>query len=661
LVSKIRRSFLLIAVALLVVAVSSTSVFAASSTINSRKYTHPAFYKASLYRLFHGVDVSVWQGAINWNKSKKAGIDFAILRCGYTALSKFTLHQDSTFVTNYKNANKAGVSVGIYYYACATTAAEAKKEANYVISILKNNGVNNQLPVVMDYEIDSGRANTVYKSLVSKKGKAYARKRFTSNAKTFMNTLKASGYDTMFYSYRVMVDPKISANYRFNMSEINGSSQYRFWLAQYSTSNSYSGKMELWQFSSTGRVSGMNGNIDRNFWYYPLSGVDTKSGTTNIRKCKITLGASEYKYDGTVKEPAVTVKNGSKKLKNNTDYTVSYMNNIKKGTATVLIHGKGNYSNETYATFKIDDENNGKDTTSKVSTNTGNNTNPAASTPTSSTAKPAKVTGIKTAMHVTDGKLDLSWKSATGATKYRIAYKVNGASKFSYASTKNLSYTIKGLKIGSIVELKIISQNVVNKKTQNGKASGTKYIYMRRQNNTAKVLANNKIQILWPTISDSKGKVNYHIIQDCVDVSKKAYDTTALTKTIKGTNRYFYDVYVRPELVKDGHKYLGDYGIKTHPYLIYGKINSAKSLDGGFKVTYPETTGIGNPKYIIKYSTSKNMANAKSKIHTQKVTSCTVKNLEHGKTYYVTVQTYKIHKGVSYYGVVSAPATVVTK
>ena len=201
-VSKIRKSILLTALAVLIVMVSSTGAFAATSKINNRTYNHPAFYKATLYRLFHGVDVSVWQGAINWTKSKAAGIDFAIIRCGYTALSKFTLHQDSTFISNYNNAQKAGVSVGIYYYACATTSAEAKKEANYVISILKNNNINNQLPVVLDYEIDSGRANTVYKSLVSKKGKAYARNRFTNNAKTFMNTLRASGYESMFYSYR---------------------------------------------------------------------------------------------------------------------------------------------------------------------------------------------------------------------------------------------------------------------------------------------------------------------------------------------------------------------------------------------------------------------------------------------------------------------------
>ena len=652
-VSKIRKSILLTALAVLIVMVSSTGAFAATSKINNRTYNHPAFYKATLYRLFHGVDVSVWQGAINWTKSKAAGIDFAIIRCGYTALSKFTLHQDSTFISNYNNAQKAGVSVGIYYYACATTSAEAKKEANYVISILKNNNINNQLPVVLDYEIDSGRANTVYKSLVSKKGKAYARNRFTNNAKTFMNTLRASGYESMFYSYRVMVDPKISKNYRFNMSEINGSSQYRFWLAQYSSSNSYSGKMELWQFSSTGRVSGMKGNIDRNFWYYPLSGVNTKSGTTNIRKCKITLGASQYKYDGKIKEPAVTVKNGKTKLQKNVDYTVSYMNNIKKGTATVLIHGKGKYSNETFASFKIADKNDGTNTTTKVDTNT--------SSPKVESVKPAKVAGLKYAMNLNAGTLACSWSSAANATRYRLAYKVNGAKDYKYVTTAKTGYTLSGLKVGDIVEFKVISENVVNKKVTSGSASGAKYIYLRSQNNKATVLDGNKIKITYPQIKDSKGTVKYHIIQDCVDISKKGYDTTAVSKTIKGENRYFYDIYVRPHLIRDGHTYVGAYGVKTHPYLIYGKINSIKGVTGGFKVSYPETTGIGNPKYTISYSTNSSMKNAKTAVRSQKKTTCTVKNLPSGKTYYVTVQTYKVHKGVTYRGVVSKVSAVVTK
>ena len=641
------------ALAVLIVIVSSTGAFAATSKINNKSYNHPAFFKTSLYRLFHGVDVSVWQGVINWNKSKADGIDFAILRCGYTALSRFTLHQDSTFIRNYTKARKAGVSVGVYYYACATTSAEARKEANYVISIMKNNKIHNQLPVVLDYEIDSGRANTVYKSLVNKKGKAYARKRFTNNAKTFMNTLRASGYESMFYSYRVMVDPKVSKNYRFNMSEINGSSQYRFWLAQYSTSNSYSGKMELWQFSSTGRVNGMRGNIDRNFWYYPLSGVNTKSGTTNIRKCKITLSASQYKYDGTIKEPAVTVKNGKTKLKNNTDYTVSYMNNIKKGTATVLVHGKGNYSNETYASFKIANKNDGTDKTAKADTNTGNAQ--------VESTKPSKVTGVKYTMNLTAGTFKCSWNASANATRYRYAYKLNGAKDYKYVNTHKTNYTLSDIHMGDIIEFKVIPQNVLKKKVLTGSASGIKYVYLRRQTNTTTVLSGDKIKVTYPKINNSKGTVQYHIIRDCVDVEKKAYNTTALSKTIRGENRYFYDVYVRPQLLRDGHTYVGAYGGKTHPYLIYGKINSIRGITGGFKVTYPETTGIGDPKYTIRYSTSSSMKNAKTVTRSQKKTTCTVKNLPSGKTYYVTVQTYKVHKGITYRGVESKVSTVVTK
>ena len=91
----------------MILMITSSSVFAASTVVNSKKYTHPAFFKTSLYRLFHGVDVSVWQGDINWKKSKADGIDFAIIRCGYTALNKFTLHQDSTFVKNYNEAKEA--------------------------------------------------------------------------------------------------------------------------------------------------------------------------------------------------------------------------------------------------------------------------------------------------------------------------------------------------------------------------------------------------------------------------------------------------------------------------------------------------------------------------------------------------------------------------
>ncbi len=631
--------------------ISSSGVFAATSVINNKKYTHPAFYKVSLHKLFHGVDVSVWQGAINWKKSKAAGIDFAILRCGYTALNSFTLHQDSTFATNYKDAKKAGVSVGIYYYACATTSTEAKKEANYVISILKNNKVNNQLPVVMDYEIDSGRANTVYKKLVNKKGKAYARKRFTRNARVFMNTLKASGYSSMFYSYRMMVDPKVSANYRFNMSDINGSNQYRFWLAQYSTSNSYSGKMEIWQFSSTGRVSGMKGNIDRNFWYYPLSGTKTESGTKSIRQCKVTLGATQYKYDGTIKQPSVKVTDDGDTLKNGTDYSVSYMNNIKKGTATVLIHGKGDYSNETYGTFKIADKNIGTDTSTVVDEPEDTDT-------------PSKVTGLKASYNISAGRMKLTWSKADNATRYLVAYRINGAEKLTKVKTGETSYTLTDLKPGSIVEILVRGQNVMESKTVSGKYSKRQYLYFATTDCKTKVLKGSKIKAYWdpaPNQMKKLGQVEYKVVFNCVDIAEKMYSTSNTYKKYSAKERYCYNVAAKPTVVYNGHTYSGRYGTVAHAYVIYGSIKTATPIAGGFKITYPKTTGIGDPRYRIVYSQDKDFKNAKSTTRPQGTTTCKVKNLVSGKTYYVKMQTYKKLHNITYFGVMSPVVKVTAK
>ena len=651
LVSRTGRYLFLISLAIMILMISSSSVFAASTVVNSKKYTHPAFFKTSLYRLFHGVDVSVWQGDINWKKSKADGIDFAIIRCGYTALNKFTLHQDSTFVKNYNKAKEAGVSVGIYYYACATTTAEAKKEANYIISILKNNNIDSQLPVVMDYETNSGRPNTVYKKLVKKKGKAYARKRYTKNAKAFMNTLRASGYESMFYSYRMMIDPKLSANYRFNMEDINGSSQYRFWLAQYSTSNSYSGNMEIWQFSSTGKVKGMSGNIDRNFWYYPLSGVKTISGTKSIRGCKVKLSSSQYKYDGKIKQPSVAVTDGDEKLKNGRDYAVSYMNNIEKGTATVLVHGKGNYSNETYSTFKIGDKNVGTDKETIVDEE-------------EVSTDPAPLTGVKTKYNYSKGRMNITWDKSANSTRYQVVYKINNAEKMTRVCTDTTTYTIMGLKPGNIIEMLVRGQKVDGEKVINGEYSKRFYLYFGGTTAESKVLEDNKIRTEWTECKDTTktgGHLEYKVTLNCVDISQKTDYTKRTYKVHKAKNRYVYNISVRPVYILNDKKYAGQYAPDTHVYVIYGKIKSITSIKGGFKVTYPKTTGIGDPRYKITYSLNKDLSDAKSATRAQDKTRCTVKKLKRGKKYYVAMQTYKKLHGITYYGVMSPTVKVKTK
>lgn len=641
----IKRYLRMVSVIALAVMISSSGVFASSSKVNNKKYTHPSFYKSSIYRLFHGVDVSYWQHDINWSKSKADGIDFAIMRCGYTALSKFTLHQDSTFLTNYTNATKAGVSVGIYYYACSTTSKEAKKEANYVISILKNNNINNQLPVVMDYEIDSGRANTVYKSLVKKKGKSYARKRFTNNAVTFMNTLRASGYEPMFYSYRVMIDPKFSSNYRFNMKDINGSSQYRFWLAQYSTEISYKGNMEIWQFTSTGRVDGMKGNIDRNFWYYPLEGTKTLDGTRSIRQCTVTLSSTQYKYDGKAKKPKVTVKFGTDKLENGTDYAVSYMKNIKKGTATVLVHGKGKYSNETYTTFKIGDQNDKTDKTTVLDT---------------SALIPAQVKDVKTSVNTEDNTLKATWSKAKNATEYQVCYKINDAEKWTRKTAKDTSYTISKLEPGSTVELKVRAKNKASEDTLNGKYSETQYDLIASTNNKCELEEDCKVTITWDPVTDAEG-YSYKVKIKRVGGKSKTYTTEKTKMTKKLTLDKTYTITVTPSYTSGKKTFPGKAGEASRVYIAYTEISSLKPVKAGFKLKWTKNDGKGDPRYKILVADNKDLKDYQFMTKKKSVTKVTIENLGRKKKYYVAVRPYIRKNGKVYYGKMSEVKRVKTK
>lgn len=350
---KLKRLIVPLIITFILAAGTVGVVYAATSTIDGTKYTHPSWYSSSTYKLFHGVDVSYWQGTnINWSKVKKSGVDFAFLRCGRSDADSGSHYKDSTFATNMKNAFAAGVNVGVYYWSEATTTTEAKSEAAYVVSMLKAYKVKVTMPVVMDYEFASGyRSTAAYNKWVKAYGVTYARNRIASNAKAFMDVVYAAGYTPVLYSYRSMVD---GSSRKFNMSFVNTGSKYQFWLAQYSTNNSYAGKMNFWQYSSEGSVSGISGDVDRNFWYYNNAAEVTRTGTTSIKTCTVSLGTTSYAYSGAVNTPAVTVTAGDGTvLTENTDYTVSYFRNVKAGRAYALIRGINSYSNAQIVSFEI--------------------------------------------------------------------------------------------------------------------------------------------------------------------------------------------------------------------------------------------------------------------------------------------------------------------
>jgi len=307
-------------------------VYAATSTINGTTYTHPSWYNSSTYKVFHGIDVSYWQGAaakgsdVNWTKVKRAGVDYAFIRCGYSP-SSTTTHGDSTCDYNVTNAYAAGVSVGLYYYSEAKTTAQAIKEAKYAISIANNYPGVVTMPIIMDYELNLGTKTTMTKCAVA-----------------FCDTVKAAGYTPMVYSYY---------NLSYSKLDFSKLGSYKFWLAHYSTSTGFEYPFEFWQYTSSGSVSGIIGRVDRNFWYYNNSAATTTAGTTSIKDCDISLSYSSVLYSGKKKEPAVTVTNGGTTLAKGTDYVTMYFNNVKSGTSYVIVKGIGNYSNEALKKFKI--------------------------------------------------------------------------------------------------------------------------------------------------------------------------------------------------------------------------------------------------------------------------------------------------------------------
>lgn len=328
---------LLLTVAALILSCSVTFASQAAVDNNFGGYTFPDQYSNCL--LLDGVDVSAWQGEdVDWAKVKRQGMDYAFIRIGWTGLdSPFSMNEDSCFETNYQNAVDAGLLVGVYYYSCATTMEEAQQEAEFVLGTLAERELD--LPVVFDFEY-AGRIKDKYKSKAAT----------TSNILAFLNYIdENSEYEPMFYSYRNITDPTWSP--KFNVEMIDA--KYKVWLAQYSEDIGYSRPMTFWQYTSSGSVKGISGNVDCNFWFYDNDAEVTKEGTISIKDADITLGKTSYEYTRYEKTPKVTVMYQGVQLTKHVDYKLFFLKNTNAGTAYAMVKGIGAYSNTKLVPFEI--------------------------------------------------------------------------------------------------------------------------------------------------------------------------------------------------------------------------------------------------------------------------------------------------------------------
>ncbi len=192
-----------------------------------------------------GIDVSKWNGNIDWNAVKNSGVSYAIIRCGYRGSSTGALIEDPKFRSNIKGAKAAGLKVGVYFFSQAVNEVEAVEEASMALSLASGYGLN--YPIFLDVESSGGRGDGISKETR------------TAVCKAFCSTVQNSGVSAGIYANKTWFTEKI------NTGSLTG---YKIWLAQYASAPTYTAtRYDMWQYSSKGKVSGINGNVDMNISY----------------------------------------------------------------------------------------------------------------------------------------------------------------------------------------------------------------------------------------------------------------------------------------------------------------------------------------------------------------------------------------------------------
>ena len=190
-----------------------------------------------------GVDVSTWQDTVDWEKAKKDGVEFAMIRIGYGHNKKNQIVMDNQYKKNIENAKKAGIPVGVYFFSYAKDVYEAREQAKYVVNTL--DGITLELPIAFDWE-NWNNFNSYNISLTD----------INLIADAFINEVTKHGYQGTLYS---------SKYYLENIWDVGSKDT---WLAHYTSSkSSYSKSYTMWQFSSRGKVDGINGVVDLNVLY----------------------------------------------------------------------------------------------------------------------------------------------------------------------------------------------------------------------------------------------------------------------------------------------------------------------------------------------------------------------------------------------------------
>lgn len=193
-----------------------------------------------------GIDVSKWNKEIDWESVRAAGVDFAIIRCGYRGSKTGALVEDPYFKKNVEGAEAAGIKVGIYFFTQATNEIEAVEEASMALMLCRNYKL--ALPIFIDTEGAGGSGRADGLGVETR----------TAVCEAFCRTIENSGFNAGVYA---------SKNWFINNLSTENLSDYTIWLAQYSRAATYDGRYDLWQYTSAGTIDGIETRVDLNMCY----------------------------------------------------------------------------------------------------------------------------------------------------------------------------------------------------------------------------------------------------------------------------------------------------------------------------------------------------------------------------------------------------------
>ena len=198
-------------------------------------------------RTLTGIDVSEHQYDIDWRKVAADGVDFAMIRVGYRGSTAGGIYEDEYFETNIRGALNAGLKVGVYFFSQAIDAREAAEEAAFVLEKIRPYDVT--MPVVFDWEIVGGSDARTY---------TVSRQTLCESTRAFCGAVRDAGYEPMLYFTRYL-------GYRKYI--LRNLAEYGFWYAEYEDRPRTAFDFDMWQYSETGKVDGIDGDVDLNLYF----------------------------------------------------------------------------------------------------------------------------------------------------------------------------------------------------------------------------------------------------------------------------------------------------------------------------------------------------------------------------------------------------------